>query len=100
MNEAALGSGCIVKAGDRYLPGVHCKVSPLVCCRIYWCKHLKMLLFLFFSLEKPQGKQEQGKTASETCGCDLNLALGRAGKVSQVDICRKEPGMGITGEGN
>lgn len=57
-----------------------------------------MLLLLFFLLEKPQGKQEQRKTASETCGCDLNLVLRRAGKVSQVDICMKEPGVGFTGE--
>lgn len=56
-----------------------------------------MLLLLFFLLEKPQGKQEQRKTARETCECDLNLVLRRAGKVSQVDVCMKEPGVGFTG---
>ena len=59
-----------------------------------------MLLLPFFPLEKPQGKQEQRQTDSETCGCDLNLALRRAGKVFQVDICWKEPGVGFIGEGN
>lgn len=56
-----------------------------------------MLLLFVFLLEKPQGKQEQRKTASETCECDLNLVFRRAGKVSQVDICMKEPGVGFTG---
>jgi len=59
-----------------------------------------MLLFLFFSLEEPQGKREQGKMTSETCGCDLNLVLRRAGEVSQAGTCRKESGVDFTGEGD
>lgn len=56
-----------------------------------------MFLFLL-PLEKPEGKEEQRKAVSETCGCDLNVALRRAGKVSQVDTCRKEPGLGSVAE--
>lgn len=52
-----LGSGHRMRAGVSVW--VHWKVFLLVCCRIYWCKCLKMLLFSFAWRSPRASKNEE-----------------------------------------